>query len=110
MSAGDGQAHLADGASSFEHHLGVADGESPTAPSVALDGYFDGTTVDFVKLDVEGADELAVEGMRRILAEDRPMVLIEDHGASTAAAKAILASLRYTFSEIDDAHALAEPL
>jgi FkbM family methyltransferase len=109
VSAGDGHARLAHGPSSFEHHLGVADGESPKAPSVSLDGYFEGTTVDFVKLDVEGADELAVQGMRRILAEDRPTVLIEDHGAPTAAAKAIFASLRYTFREIDDAHALAEP-
>ncbi len=109
VSAGDGQAHLADGPSSFEHHLGIADGESPTAPSVTLDRYFDRMTVDFVKLDVEGADELAVQGMMRILAEDRPAVLIEDHGAPTAAAKAILASLRYSFSEIDDAHVLAEP-
>jgi FkbM family methyltransferase len=109
VSAGEGRAHLADGPSSFEHHLDVAGGELETAPSVALDGYFADRRVDFVKLDVEGADELAVEGMRRILAEDRPTVLLEDHGAPTIAAKAILASLGYAFSEVDQAHALALP-
>jgi FkbM family methyltransferase len=109
VSAGEGLAHLADGPSSFEHHLDVAGGELETAPSVALDGYFADRKVDFVKLDVEGADELAVEGMRRILAEDRPTVLLEDHGAPTVAAKTILASLGYTFSEVDRAHALALP-
>jgi FkbM family methyltransferase len=107
VAAAEGSVRLADGPSSFEHHFDASEGDLAT--SVALDGYFAGRRVDFVKLDVEGADDLAIEGMRRILAEYRPALLIEDHGEPTVAAKAILISLGYTFSEVDQAHVLATP-
>ena len=47
--------------------------------------------------------------MRRILSQDKPVVLIEDHGAPTRAAKAILAAHGYIFSDVDAAHSLATP-
>lgn len=104
----DGAAHLLRGPSSYEHRLAEGGGGDEIA-SVTLDRQLADVKVDFVKLDVEGADARAVEGMRRILARDRPIVLIEDHGPPTDDAKAILASHGYAFRPVDAAHALAVP-
>jgi FkbM family methyltransferase len=49
-------------------------------PSTSLDSYFpSGTVLNFVKIDIEGAEALALRGMRRILHEQRPLVLVEFH-------------------------------
>lgn len=109
VSSTNGTAALGTGGSSFEHRLDANSARPPTVESVALERYFADQRVDFVKLDVEGADELAVEGMRGILNRDKPTILVEDHGAPTVAAKGILASLGYRFTEIDHAHVLASP-
>lgn len=105
----NGTATIGLGPSSFEHRLDSTSARSSSVESVALERYFDDKRVDFVKLDVEGADELAVKGMRGLLTRDKPTILIEDHGAPTIAARGILASLGYQFTEIDNAHALAVP-
>jgi FkbM family methyltransferase len=109
VSSTDGTAPLGIGASSFEYGLAADSEVSTTVDSVALERYFADQHVDFVKLDVEGADELAVQGMRGILTRDKPTILIEDHGAPTIAAKKILGGLGYRFTEVDNAHALALP-
>lgn len=50
-------------------------------PAISLDAYFPiGSRVDFVKMDIEGAEVQALAGMRRLLRECRPLVLIEFHG------------------------------
>lgn len=56
-------------------------GASLQVPAVSLDGYLDGRgeRVRFVKIDVEGAEGWVLDGMRRILAEDAPIVLVELH-------------------------------
>ena len=66
---------------------GAAPGELSTAPVpvVALDELDLPRPVSFVKMDVEGAEPLVVEGARRLLASDRPIVLSEVHGAQLAA-------------------------
>jgi FkbM family methyltransferase len=109
VASANGTATLGTGPSSFEHRLDSTPARSTTVESVALESYFVDKHVDFVKLDVEGADELAVEGMRGILTRDKPTILVEDHGAPTFAAKEILASLGYRFTEVDNAHVLAVP-
>jgi FkbM family methyltransferase len=109
VSSTNGTAAFGTGGSSFEHRLDANSAQPLTVESVALERYFVDKRVDFVKLDVEGADELAVDGMRGILTRDKPAILVEDHGAPTVAAKAILASLGYRFTEIDAAHVLASP-
>jgi FkbM family methyltransferase len=62
---------------------GAAPGELSTTevPIVALDDLDLPRPVAFVKLDVEGAEPLVVEGARRLLASDRPIVLSEIHVA-----------------------------
>ena len=57
--------------------------EHLTAPVrvTTLDAYadarLDGRRVGFVKIDVQGAEALAIAGARRLLARDRPVLLME---------------------------------
>lgn len=48
-------------------------------PAVSLDAYFADRSLDFVKLDVEGAEALVLRGMRRLLREGRPAIVVEFH-------------------------------
>lgn len=49
-------------------------------PATSLDNYFSpGFVLNFVKIDIEGAEAVALRGMRRILRESRPFVLVEFH-------------------------------
>ena len=52
---------------------------SRTVATVALDEYPLPRPVSFIKIDVEGAEPLVFEGARRLLAEDRPVILSELH-------------------------------
>jgi FkbM family methyltransferase len=71
--------HLLTGTASVVQGQGVG----LRVPAVSLDAYLDaiGERVNFVKIDVEGAEAAVLEGMRRILAEDAPIVLVELHDA-----------------------------
>jgi FkbM family methyltransferase len=49
-------------------------------PATSLDRYFpSGTAVHFIKIDIEGAEALALRGMTRILQTSRPILFIEFH-------------------------------
>ena len=49
-------------------------------PATSLDKYFPpGSVLHFVKIDIEGAEVLALRGMRRILRQSRPVLLVEFH-------------------------------
>ncbi len=49
-------------------------------PAISLDTYFGmERRIDFIKLDVEGAEHLALRGMVGVLARQRPILLIEFH-------------------------------
>ena len=68
-----------------------------SVPGIILDGfvYRDGNPPpQVVKVDIEGGEALALPGMRRILAEAQPIVLLELHGpqASQVAWEVLLAS------------------
>jgi FkbM family methyltransferase len=45
---------------------------------------------DVVKIDVEGAEVLALEGMRKTLRQHRPVVVVEIHGDTMAASRGVL--------------------
>ena len=54
---------------------------------VSLDGIVfenENPAPDVVKMDIEGGEVLAIPGMRRILREQRPVVLLELHGPESA--------------------------
>lgn len=48
--------------------------------AISLDAYFPpGTKLDLIKMDIEGAEAAALRGMRRILGESQPIIIIEFH-------------------------------
>jgi len=70
--------------------------------AVALDHYFvQGPRVHFVKMDIEGAEYLALQGMRRLLQRDRPICLIELHGEEGQMAAQLLNGSEYTLTDLE---------
>jgi FkbM family methyltransferase len=78
------------GAPTLTLYLGVSSFEASCAPraqapvvevpALALDTYFaPGARVDLVKMDIEGAEALALPGMARLLRDARPVVVLELH-------------------------------
>jgi FkbM family methyltransferase len=60
-----------------------------TVPGISLDEfvYAQGNPPpQAIKMDIEGGEVLALPGMRRVLAETRPLMLMELHGAESASA------------------------
>ncbi len=55
-----------------------------TVRAVALDDLNLRRPVAFIKMDVEGAEPLAIEGAAHVLAKDRPVILSELHAAQLA--------------------------
>jgi hypothetical protein len=51
---------------------------------ITLDSYPLRRPVNFIKIDVEGAELLAFRGAKRLLKEDRPVILSELHPAQLA--------------------------
>jgi FkbM family methyltransferase len=63
----------------------VEDGGRWSVEAVSLDEHFFGRIelISFVKMDVQGAEERVLAGMRRILSEHRPTLLVELHDIHT---------------------------
>ena len=82
------------GRTSFESSLMGGDyGESFTVPATALDDYFAyRSQLDFIKMDIEGAEARAMLGMKKILTRTRPVILLEVHDAGWAALDELLAA------------------
>ena len=70
-------------------------------PAVALDAYFGKGRLDFVKMDIEGAEGQAIKGMRHLLRSQRPICLIEIHGEPGLSALGELTSADYTLFDLD---------
>jgi FkbM family methyltransferase len=75
-----------------------------TVPCISLDEfvYAQGKPPpQAVKMDIEGGEVMALPGMRRVLAEARPLMLMELHGPESArAAWEILTAAGYRLSEM----------
>jgi len=70
--------------------------------AVALDQYFaQGPRVNFIKMDIEGAEYLAFLGMRHLLQRDRPVCLIELHGEEGQMAVQFLLESEYTLMDLE---------
>lgn len=74
------------------------------------------TRVDLVKLDLEGGEPAAVEGMQQLLAQHRPVLLVESNaraleaaGSSTGALLELLVSHGYDVREVGDDRSLLPP-
>jgi FkbM family methyltransferase len=81
------------------------------APVIRLDDYFQeqGVDPDLLKIDIDGAELLALQGMSRILQETRPDLLLEVHpaylpsfGSSAADVCNFLLKFDYQFFSISD--------
>jgi FkbM family methyltransferase len=73
----EGRARLRAGATGREFSLVGSAGDGVDVRTAPLDDY---GPFDLVKIDVEGAEELVLRGMHRLLRESRPTLLIELHG------------------------------
>lgn len=80
-------------------------------PATSLDAYFPpGFPVDFVKMDIEGAEIKALRGMRRILHQCMPLVLVELHRDVCRAAIQELRAAHYELYDIAQARWLDDPV
>jgi FkbM family methyltransferase len=71
-------------------------------PAVSLDVWFvPGTSLQFVKIDVEGAEGFVLAGMRRLLREERPVLVVEFHDDQGWAGRGELLEAGYALSRTD---------
>lgn len=72
-------------------------------PAISLDQYFaQGPCVDFIKLDIEGAEYLALQGMCSLLDRDQPICLIELHAEEGQMAARFLKDMDYTLTDLNN--------
>ena len=71
-------------------------------PAVSLDAWFSpGQSLEFVKIDVEGAEGLVLAGMRRVLREARPVLAVEFHDDEAWLRRSELVDAGYALSRPD---------
>ncbi len=71
-------------------------------PAVSLDSWFSpGEALNFVKIDVEGAEGLVLAGMRRVLREARPALAVEFHDDEAWGSRQELLDAGYALSRTD---------
>ncbi len=65
----------------------LAYAETLEVPGISLDDFVyrdDNSSPDVIKMDIEGGEVLALQGMTRLLNEARPLILLELHGPEAA--------------------------
>jgi FkbM family methyltransferase len=94
--------HASPGMGKLEGSLGrkLTESDSITVDVVVLDQFAYGSTnrqPDLIKLDIEGGEVQALQGMRRLLKEAKPVLLLELHGDRAAReAAALLQEMEYS--------------
>ncbi len=79
-------------------------GTAVDVPAISLDAYFPPSApLDFVKMDIEGGEALAMVGMRRILRTVKPTILLEFHREAGWPAIEELAAAGYRLFDLDGA-------
>jgi hypothetical protein len=68
-----------------------------------------GSSLDFVKIDIEGAEAKALAGVRRLLHELRPILLIEFHREAGWAGGHQLLSERYNVYDMNGRNVSSNP-
>ncbi len=87
-----------------------SDRRSVEIRATCLDEYFaHRPKVDFIKMDVEGAEYLALQGGRTVLYRDRPLCLIELHGEEGQLAAQFLMELRYQIEDLRGSPSMGLP-
>ncbi len=73
--------------------------------------------IDFIKMDIEGAEVLALRGMQRMIERDKPTIIMEFWprrfpalGTTASELIATLESLGYIFEDIDEKNAKVQPM
>lgn len=80
-------------------------------PATSVDAYFPpGSRVDFVKMDIEGAEAKALRGMRRLLQECKPLMLVEFHSEDGWAGRYELFAAHYCLYDVRNARWLDKKL
>ena len=70
-------------------------------PATSLDRYFSsGAPVHFIKIDIEGAEALALRGMKKMLQTSRPILFIEFHNEEGWSGRKELYAARYDLYDI----------
>lgn len=78
-----------------QHHQGI------TVQALSLDAYFEGASrLDFIKMDIEGAEEFALTGMAYVLKVLRPVMCIEFHNKAAWAQRKVLLQADYVLYNI----------
>jgi len=96
--------------------IGRDSNENPTKaeleiPSITLDDYFPPKArLDFVKMDIEGAEAMAIPGMKRLLTESRPLLLVEFHNETAWAVRNELFAADYLLYDLSRNRWLDEKL
>jgi len=79
--------------------------------ATSLDAYFAASPcVDFAKIDIEGAEAQALQGMRRLLRECRPFVLVEFHNEKGWTGRRELLATDYRLYDVGNARWLDSEL
>jgi FkbM family methyltransferase len=83
--------------------LGNKTGPELEIPATSLDMYFPkGARLDFVKIDVEGAEAKVLAGMSRLLRESRPLALVEFHSEAGWAGREHLMAAGYYLYDMNN--------
>jgi FkbM family methyltransferase len=94
--------HISHSRTSFESKISenVPESSSKTIRASSLDSYFLDNKLDFIKMDIEGGEVLAIKGMKRLLAIAQPILLLEIHENGRPAIDDLI-SAGYSFYDLN---------